>query len=147
MRVRRTEFHFIYSLTLLAACKASQNFIMPKERVRELDSGWRVSEKSLGVKPGEARRRSHEKQKKRRKEKIRSLERWPHTHGSKGGGSGGRLISLQHRQDEQVVLPKEEYLAHKKAAMQMQATLKQWADASPCNFQHQWLLIEVRASR
>jgi hypothetical protein len=143
------EFHFVYSLVLLALCKGAQNFVTPKERVRELGSVWRESEKNMEVKPSESRLRAIEKQRKKRKEKMRSLERGPY--GVSNGGSGGRLTgALPHSARDQsggqaVALTKEEYESYKATVAQMQAKLKQWADAAPCNFAHQYLLVEVRS--
>ncbi|ELR13786.1 GAF domain containing serine/threonine kinase [Acanthamoeba castellanii str. Neff] len=125
----------------------AQNFVTPKERVRELGSVWRESEKNMEVKPSESRLRAIEKQRKKRKEKMRSLERGPY--GVSNGGSGGRLTgALPHSARDQsggqaVALTKEEYESYKATAAQMQAKLKQWADAAPCNFAHQYLLVEA----
>ncbi len=127
---------------LLALCKASQNFVTPKERVRELGSVWRESEKNMEVKPAESRLRAIEKQRKKRKERMRSLER-----GLYGISNGGALHHSARDQSggQAVALTKEEYESFKATVAQMQAKLKQWADAAPCNFAHQYLLVEVRS--
>jgi hypothetical protein len=141
------EFHFVYSLTLLALCKAAQSFVTPKARVRELATGWRDAEKNMELKKGDARRKSLEKQRRRkRKEKLahqRSLDRNSGA-GSGGlanfGGGGHHQLPLQ----QGLVLTKEDYESYKVIVAENQAKLKEWADTAPCNFAHQYLLVEVR---
>jgi hypothetical protein len=110
---------------MLAACKASQGQVTPKERVRELSSEWRRAEKKVEVKKNEARLRSLRKQRKKRKETS----------------SPSRDLET-----ELVVLAKEEYDSYKAIIAQNQVKLKQWADIATCNYTHQYLLVEVRGT-
>jgi hypothetical protein len=118
----------MYSLVLLAVCKAARDFISPEDRVSELDAQWRLSEKGVSGKKWESRRHQQERQRKRQ-EAMRSRK--------------GSLIRAEEALPMAAV-SEDEYKCYLEAVEQNQVKMKQWADSAPCNFRHQYILVEAR---
>jgi hypothetical protein len=112
----------MYSLVLLAVCKPVFGLVSPKERLRELSDSWREEEK----KRGDCTRR-------RRTSRPPSL----------GSKLSPRRGSQKEESDEEVVVTADDYDQYLATVTENQKKLKQWADSAPCNFGHQYLLVEV----
>jgi hypothetical protein len=104
----------------LAICKPVRPLIAPRERMRELCGSWREAEK------------------KRNSRRRKTLKRTTH------GKRGSRAKNVVAVGDPLVVTPAE-YDQYLLTVAENQAKLKQWADSAPCNFGHQYLLVEVRS--
>lgn len=114
----------MYSLVLLAVCKPTRGLVTPKERVRELSGSWRDEEK----------KRSNRAARKRKARKTSSL----------GSKVSPRRGAYKEGAEDAIPLTPAEYEQYLATVEENQKKLKQWADSAPCNFGHQYLLVEVR---
>ncbi len=120
------EFYFMYSLVLLAVCKPTRGLVTPKERMRELSGSWRDEEKKRGNRAV-------------RKRKARKT--------SLGSKVSPRRGAYREGAEDPIPLTPAEYEHYLATVEENQKKLKQWADSAPCNFGHQYLLVEVRLPR
>jgi hypothetical protein len=122
------EFYYMYSLSLLAACKGALEFISPKERVREQ---WiRMGEDTANDK--------RESRIDRRRQRKRGMSRSR----SKSGLDGIPQPPLPPLPPTERIT-KEQFQEYLEIVAHNQEQMKRWADSAACNFQHQYLLVEV----
>jgi hypothetical protein len=126
----------MYSLSLLAACKAACEFVSPEEQVQELDK-WRELEKETSE--SESKREARLDRRRQQQEKRK---------GSTGLAMHSR--SRSQSMDESTTFPPvapqitdEQYQEYLALVAHNQEQMKRWADSAPCNFLHQYTLVEV----